>query len=98
MDESTGKLDQVFVKRAIDAFLLWQPDLLEHIVRFIEELPVETIKIRQIVRLEMLSLKALDDLCDFGRFAAHGRNLLNFYDGLKMKRGFRAMPGSLFLP
>ena len=49
MDERSGKLDETFVKVPGWAGLIGKPQLLEHIMCFVVESGVETLKIGEIV-------------------------------------------------
>ena len=52
--------------------LVLEPQILEHVVRLVEKLAVETIKITKVMRVEFLSAEGLDHGGDAGAFVAHG--------------------------
>ena len=56
MNESARQLNQALVKPVVSAPALLQPYRLQHLVRFEIKLPVETVEIAQIMRVQILPL------------------------------------------
>ena len=64
MNERAGKLDQAFVKRTVRFFPDGQPKIFQHIMRFVEKLLVEVIKIAEVMRVQNAPAIFFDHLCD----------------------------------
>ena len=60
MDEGTSQLDEAFVKQAIRIVPLRKPQVLQHIMSLVEELPVKTIEIPEVMRVQIPSTILLD--------------------------------------
>jgi hypothetical protein len=71
MDKCPRQLNQAFVEGIIDRVPLGQPELLEHVVRLVKQLPVETFEVTQIMRIQACALQARDQSRNFTRFFTH---------------------------
>ena len=72
MNKGARQLDQPFVESIVGAVPLSQPKLLQHIVRFVKELPVEALEIAEVMRIARFALAGRDERGDFFRFLAQG--------------------------
>lgn len=62
MNECAGQLDQSFVERVVGPTLLRQPQFLQHFMG-LEKMPaIETLEIRQVMRIQLPPPKWLDQL------------------------------------
>jgi len=75
MHEGACELDESFVKISVRAVLVRQPQIFEHVVRFVKKLAIEAIKITKIMRVESPTLKGFDHDGDARAFVAHGLSL-----------------------
>jgi hypothetical protein len=71
VDEGAGKLNEAFVEGVIDPMAPGQPEFLQDVVRFEVELAVKALEISQVMRVEWLSLKLLDQLRNGAAFFTH---------------------------
>src|SRR5260221_6668684 len=72
MHERARKLDESLVKMSIRTVSVFEPQILQHIVRLVEKLAVETVEIAEVMRIQCLSLKGFDHGGDAGALVAHG--------------------------
>ena len=85
VNESAGELYQPLVERTVWTFLLWQPHFLQNIVGLVKKLPIEAVEVRQVMRVEIASLKLFDDDRDFRALMAHPQKLRHVSRGPKRK-------------
>ena len=72
MHKRAGELDQTFVKRAVQAVFVLDPDVFEDFMRLVKKLAVETIKIADVMPVEFVSLVLFHQRGDAFVFATHG--------------------------
>ncbi len=72
MHKRTGELNQAFVKRAVRAVFIVQPDVLEDFVRLVKKLVIKAMEIADVILVELVSLMLLHQLGDAFVFATHG--------------------------
>ena len=71
MHERTRQLDQSLVEISIIAMPVQQPQILQHVVRLVEKLAVEAIKIAKVMRVQITSSERLNHRGDACAFVAH---------------------------
>src|SRR6516162_7957600 len=54
--ERTGQLNQAFIKGAVRAVLVAEPEMFQHLMGFVEKLLVEAMEITEIMRVQFLPL------------------------------------------
>ena len=75
MDKCAGQLNQPFVKRSVGPVLVLEPQIFQHVVRFVKKLPVEAIEIAGVMRIKFLSAEGLNQGGDAGALVTHGKSL-----------------------
>ena len=60
MNEGAGNLDEPFVKRAIRAVAVRQPEFLQDIMGFVKQSTVETLEVAEIAGIQLPSLEIRD--------------------------------------
>lgn len=75
MDIRACQLDQTFVKISIGPVAVGEPEFLQNIMSFIKLLPIETIKIPQVMRVVTGPGKSRDPFGDFSALFAHSPSL-----------------------
>ena len=71
MDESARQLDKPFEKEAVCITPLGEPQVFQHIMSFVEELPVEAIEITDVMGIQIPSTVLLDGSGYSRAFATH---------------------------
>ena len=74
VDKRPRELDESFVESIVRSAPAFQPEILEHIVSFVEKSLIETLEVTQVAGIEILPLEGSGESGDFGRFMGHGRN------------------------
>ena len=64
VNERAGELDQAFVKRAVRFLADGEPQILQYIMRLVEKLLVEVIKIAEVMRVQNPPAIFFDHQCD----------------------------------
>ena len=72
MNKRTRQLNQALVKIAARPVPVQQPEILQNIVGLVEQLPVETIEIAQIARIQLLAGEPCHHLRHFAALMRHG--------------------------
>src|SRR5215472_17543865 len=75
MHEGARQLDEALVKCTVRAVFVREPDVLKDIVRLVEQLPVEAMKIARVMRVNLLAAMRVNHRSHACAFAAHGVNL-----------------------
>ena len=75
VNKGAGQLNQALVKRTIGPVSLSQPQLFQYVVRLVETLGIEALEERQVVGVQVLSLKRRDGSGDLRAPAAHGKRM-----------------------
>src|SRR5688572_28638212 len=74
MNECAGELNQALVEAIIRAVAsLPEPKFLQHVMRFIEHLPIEAFEVTNIVRGQILTPALFDQCGDFWTLLAHSK-------------------------
>src|SRR5215510_4964872 len=73
MHERARQLDQSLVEIAAGFLALRQPEMFQHIVRFVKQSPIEKIEVSQVMRVTALAGKPFDERGDLLTLAAHAR-------------------------
>src|SRR5450759_867195 len=71
MDKSAGQLNQSLVKIAVKPRPVRQPQFFQNIMRLVKKLPVETLEITEIMSIQFLPAKLLNQLCNLPALFAH---------------------------
>ena len=71
MNKRAGKLNQHFVERVIRSASLRQPQFFQHVMRFEIKLPIKAFEISEIVRIQLLPFKLLDQFCNWAALFTH---------------------------
>ena len=71
MHKGSSQLNQPLVKGIVGALTLRQPEFLKHIVGLEEKLPVETLEIPKIMRIQLPAAEPVNHRGNFGAFMAH---------------------------
>ena len=72
MHKRASELDQALVKSSVRAVFVLNPDVFEDFVRLVKKLAVETIKIADVMLVELVSLVLFHQRGDAFVFATHG--------------------------
>ena len=75
MHKGARQLDQALVKIPVGPPFVGQPQILEDIMRLIKQLAIETVKISEIMRIQVPALKRLDHAGDAGAFVTHAAKI-----------------------
>ena len=86
MHKCAGELDQSLVVVSVGTMPIPEPKFLQHVVRFVKELPIEAIEIAQIIGAVLLSLKLFDARRDMPALFAHGLKLELCPQSLKLEK------------
>ena len=85
MHERAGQLDQAFVKRAVRAMPVMNPQMFQHLVGLVKKLPVEAMEKSEVMRIEFSVIETLDHRGDAFALAAHGFKVKSRVQSLKPK-------------
>lgn len=77
MNEGAGKLDEPFVKRSIWSVSISQPQLLEHVVGFIEPASIEALEVTEEMRIQIVPATSCDEFGNLRALLAHGPTVVN---------------------
>jgi hypothetical protein len=72
MYECPGKLDETLVKISVRAMPVFEPQILQHVMRLVEKPAVEAVEIAEVMRVEFMSPEGFDHRGNAGAFVAHG--------------------------
>src|SRR5207249_7479532 len=70
-----GKLDETLVEGIVGAAPLGEPQLFEHVVRFVKQPPVEALEVAQVAGVQVTALAALDQRGNLPALLAHRKSL-----------------------
>jgi hypothetical protein len=79
VNECSGELNQPLIKEVVGLSALCQPQLFEHFVGLKEELPIKTLKITDIMSIELPALMGMNQGSNLGGFMTHGANATGFW-------------------
>ena len=71
MNECARQLNETLVEESIPPLALAEPELLQHFVRLVEELPIKALEVPQIMGVKVASPKLLNQSRHLGAFGAH---------------------------
>ncbi len=85
MNKRAGQLDQTLVKRAVRTLFVLEPEMFQHLVRFVKLLAIETIKIAKIMRVQFPPVMIGNHFSDAFALATHGGKVKSQVQSLKPK-------------
>ena len=85
MHERSGQLNQAFVKRAVRAVLVMEPQMFQHLMGFVEKLFIKAMEKAEVMRIELFVIESLDHRGNTFALAAHEIKLKSKVQSLKSK-------------
>jgi hypothetical protein len=74
MNKGAGELDQPFVEGIVWSSAVREPELLEHVMRFVKQPAIEAPEVSEIMRGQFLALALFNQRCNLRAFLAHGQS------------------------